>query len=88
MTELKSYTHVRRKFGLVHPNHTEPICRSAMGLVQVSSDNMGRHAVGVLQQCHVSVGKILQSDGAPPHFSRHVLTFLHAEFPDHWIGKG
>jgi len=54
----------------------------------VSSDNMGRHAVGVLQQCHVSVGTVLQSGGTPLRFSRRVRAFLDREFPDRWTGRG
>jgi hypothetical protein len=33
--------------------------------------------------CHVSVGTLLQLDGAPPHFCL-VRAFLDREFPDRW----
>jgi hypothetical protein len=36
---------------------------------------------------HVPVGTVLQSDGAPCHFSRHVRAFLDREFPDHWVER-
>jgi hypothetical protein len=38
--------------------------------------------------CHVPVGAVFQLDGAPPHFSRHVLAFMDREFLYCWIGGG
>jgi len=37
---------------------------------------------------HITVGTVLQLDGAPSHFSNCVCAFLGKEFPDHWIGGG
>jgi hypothetical protein len=37
---------------------------------------------------HDPVGTVLQSDGAPPHFSRHFRAFLDREFPYRWIENG
>jgi len=31
---------------------------------------------------------ILQMDGAPPHFHRHVREFLNQHLPQLWIGRG
>ena len=33
------------------------------------------------------VSKILQQDGAPPHWGSHVRRFLDAKFPNWWIGR-
>jgi len=37
---------------------------------------------------HVPVGRVFQSDGAPPHFFHRVCAFLDRNFPDRWIGTG
>jgi hypothetical protein len=36
---------------------------------------------------HAPMGTVFQSDGAPPHFSHHVHSFLDREFPDCWMGR-
>ena len=33
------------------------------------------------------VSKIIQQDGAPPHWGSHVRRFLDATFPSRWIGR-
>jgi hypothetical protein len=42
----------------------------------------------VLRQHGLLVGTAFRSDGAPPHFFRHVLAFMDREFPDQWLGIG
>jgi hypothetical protein len=37
--------------------------------------------------CHVPVGTVFQSNGAPPHSSHYVCAFLDRELPDHWLGS-
>jgi len=37
---------------------------------------------------HAPVGKVINSDGATPHFSRRVLAFLDRKFPDGCVGSG
>jgi len=38
--------------------------------------------------CHVCVGRVFQSDGAPHHIYRRVRTLIDRKFPDVWIGRG
>ena len=42
----------------------------------------------LLPQLNDSANFILQMDGAPPHFHRHVREFLNQHLPQRWIGRG